>query len=195
MFKWLVPVGIVALVAMWAMSTQATLATKNQNVNRSYAQVQNVMQRQAELIPNLVETVKAYAKFEQDTFTQVAEARSKSGGVTNIDASKIANDPALQKQFADAQQSLSGSIGRLLMIQEKYPELKADKGFQDLRTELTGSINRVTVERQKNQIAIQDFNNSLVVFPSNVMASMLGYTEKPYFQADASSQRAPTVKF
>jgi LemA protein len=140
MFKWLVPVGIVALVAMWAMSTQATLATKNQNVNRSYAQVQNVMQRQAELIPNLVETVKAYAKFEQDTFTQVAEARSKSGGVTNIDASKIANDPALQKQFADAQQSLSGSIGRLLMIQEKYPELKADKGFQDLRTELTGSF-------------------------------------------------------
>lgn len=194
MFKW-IGIGAVVIVALWVVGSANGLVNKDEMVNQTYSQVQNVMQRQAELIPNLVETVKAYAQFEKETFTQVAEARSKAGGVINVDPAKIANNPELQKQFLEAQQSLGNTIGRLLMLQEKYPELKAEKGFQDLRTELTGSINRVTVERRRNQLAVQDYNQSIRSFPTVVVAKILGYQGKPYFTADADAQRAPKVKF
>lgn len=195
MYKWLIPLGIVVVLGVWIVGSANGLVAKDETVNQTYAQVQNVMQRQAELIPNLVETVKAYAKFEQETFTKVSEARAKAGGVINIDPKQIANNPELQKQFLDAQNTLAGSLGRLLALNEKYPELKADKGFQDLRTELTGSINRVTVERRKNQLAVQEYNQAIRTFPSVIVARTLGYATKPYFTADADAQRAPKVNF
>ena len=187
--------GVAVVAVLWGVGTANGLVRKDESVKQSYAQVQNVLQRQAELIPNMVETVKAYAQFEGQTFKDVTEARAKAGGVINIDPAKIANDPALQKQFMEAQQSMASSLSRLMMVNEKYPELKANQGFQDLRTELAGSINRVTVERRKNQMIVQEYNQSVRLFPGVIVASVLGYTQKPYFEAAADAQTQPKVKF
>lgn len=187
--------GIIAGLVLWVMIIANGLVSRDESVNQTYAQVQNVMHRQAELIPNLVETVKGYAKFEQDTIIKVTEARAKAGGVVNVDPSKLAANPELQKQFADAQNSLAGTIGRLLAISERYPDLKADKGFQDLRTELVGSINRITVERRKNQLAVEDYNRAIRKFPGVLVARTLGYEAKPYFTTSPENASAPKVTF
>lgn len=169
------------------------LVTLDEKVNLTYSQVQNVLQRQADLIPNLVETVKGYAKFEQDTLNGITANLSKLGGQINVDPSKIANDPKAQENLYAAQQTLGNTIGRLLSFEVKYPDLKADKGFADLRAELAGSVNRVTVERQRNQVAVNAYNNAIRHFPKSVFATFLGYHQKPYFTAD--TQKAPQVKF
>lgn len=184
---------VAVILGVWSMSKQPELVVKHQAVLKQIGQVQNVIERQYQLLGNLAETVKGQAAAERDTFVQVADARSRAGGVINVDPSKIASDPALQKQMMDSANSLSGTIGRLLMVQEKYPELKQDKAWQDLRVELSGSINRITQERRRLQDTTNEYNVAVMQFPAVIPAKILGYNSMPYFQAAASHQDAPKL--
>lgn len=159
-----------------------------EDMNKSFGEIQNQLRRQYELIPNMVEAVKGEAKFEQDTFTQVAEARSKAGGQINMDPSKIANDPEAQRKLQEAQNSLSGALSRLLSVQEKYPELKANKGFQDLRAEIAGTANRITRARSNAQSAISNYNREVRNQPGKIVAWMYGFFPKPYYDAGPEAQ-------
>ncbi|MDO5611005.1 MAG: LemA family protein, partial [Pseudomonadota bacterium] len=155
-------------------------------------QVLNVYQRRADLVPNLVNTVKGYAAHEERVFTEVTEARSRVGSI-NVNA----DDDASLKQFADAQGQLNGAIGRLLLVAENYPQLKADQNFLQLQAQLEGTENRIAVERQRYIATVQDYNTYIRSFPQNLIAKMFGYSVKPNFSVEneAAIQRAPTVDF
>lgn len=184
---------LVALFGLWGKTN--SLIEQDEKVNQTYAQVQNVLQRQAELIPNLVETVRSYAEYEKETFKSVTEARAKAGGVINVDVSKIANDPVAQQKFMQVQAEMQSSISRLLLTMEKYPELKANQLYQNLQTELAGSINRVTVERRNNQLAVENYNRSIRTVPfGKLVATLGGYEKRPYFTAAADAQTQPKIK-
>lgn len=183
--------GLATLVA----STYNELAPEDQKVALSYAQVQNVLQRQAELIPNMAEVAKGYATHEESTFREVAAARSKMAEVALLKPSDIANNPELQKKLVDAQQASSSALASLNAVKEAYPQLQANENFKTLMTELAGSQNRITVERMRNQQAVNSYNLKVVHFPGVLVASAIGFGPKPYYQADASSQHAPVLKF
>ena len=192
----LIVAGVLAgFVALWSVGSYNGMVGLDENVNQTYAQVQNVLQRQAELIPNLVETVKGYAAHESGTFQKVTEARNQIAAVAKVDPRELANNPDLQRQVIDAQKEIGQALVRLTATREAYPDLKANTQFTTLMAELAGSINRVTVERRKNQIAVQEYNQAVRVFPRVVFASLFGFKTKPYYEAAASSQTAPTVKF
>lgn len=192
----LIVAGVLAgFVALWSVGSYNSLVGTEERVNQSYAQVQNVLQRQAELIPNLVETVKGYAAHESGTFQKVTEARNQIAAVAKVDPRELANNPELQRQVIDAQKEIGQALVRLTATREAYPELKANTQFAFLMTEMAGSINRVSVERRKNQIAVQEYNQAVRVFPRVVFASIFGFKAKPYYEAAATSQTAPTVKF
>jgi LemA protein len=169
-----------------------SMVQKEEAVASQWAQVQNVYQRRADLIPNLVNTVKGYANFEKSTLTAVIEARSKATSV-NIDASKL--DANSLKNFQQAQDGLKSALSRLLVVVEKYPELKANQNFLELQAQLEGTENRITVERMKFNEATLDFNAYIRKFPQILTAKMFGFKEKPYFQAAAGAEKAPDVKF
>jgi LemA protein len=187
--------GGLAFVAFVAWLSFNGLVGKDERVQNTYAQVQNVMQRQADLIPNLVETVKAYAGHESKTLTAVTEARSRLSAVAKMDPEKLAKDPDLQRQLIEAQQTMQRSVIDLNAVREAYPGLKANGQFNSLMSELSGSQNRITVERKRNQDAVQDFNRSVRSFPTNIIANLGGFTPRPYFQANESAQSTPQVKF
>lgn len=169
-----------------------TMVNKQETVSSQWANVENAYQRRADLIPNLVSTVKGYASHEQETLEQVVEARAKATQTT-IDASTLSEEGI--KEFQDRQGELSTALGRLMMIQENYPELKANQNFLALQDELSGTENRISVERNKfNQVA-QDFNTYIKQFPRVIYAGMLGFKSKGYFQAAAGSDTAPKVEF
>lgn len=169
-----------------------SMVQKEETVTSQWAQVQNVYQRRADLIPNLVNTVKGYANFEKSTLTEVIEARSKATSV-NIDASKL--DDKSIKAFQQAQDGLKSSLSRLLVVAEQYPDLKANKNFLELQAQLEGTENRITVERMKFNDATMDFNAFIRKFPQIMFAKMFGFKEKPYFQATAEAEKVPEVKF
>jgi LemA protein len=169
-----------------------SMVQKEEAVTSQWAQVQNVYQRRADLIPNLVNTVKGYANFEKSTLTDVIEARAKATSI-NIDASKL-NEKTL-KEFQAAQDGLKGSLSRLMVAVERYPDLKANQNFLELQAQLEGTENRITVERMKFNEATQDFNAYIRQFPQIMFSKMFGFKEKPYFQAAESAQKAPEVKF
>ncbi len=175
-------------------TTYNTLVVLDENVQAKWSQVENVYQRRADLIPNLVSTVKGYAKHEEDTFTQLAEARSKAGGSITI-SEEVLNDPALFQKFQEAQSSLGGALQRLMMVTENYPELKANESFLALQSQLEGTENRITVERQRFNESAQGYNTTIKQFPTNIMANMFGFNKKPYFKAVAGAEVAPTVNF
>lgn len=187
--------AVMALIALWALSSFNGLVSLDQGVQQSYAQVQNVMERQAELIPNLVETAKGYAGHENKTLVGVSEARSKLSAVAKMDPEKLAKDPELQKQLIQAQNDMQKSIVELNSVREAYPQLQANTNFQTVMAELSGSQNRITIERQRNQKAVQSYNQAVLVFPRRILASIGGYQPRPYFQASDSAQSAPVVKF
>lgn len=187
--------GVVAFVAIWALTALNGLVGLDQSVQQSYAQVQNVMQRQADLIPNLVETAKGYAGHENKTLIGVSEARSKLSAVAKMDPEKLAKDPELQKQLIQAQNEMQKSIVELNSVREAYPQLQANSNFQTVMAELAGSQNRITVERQRNQRTVQEYNQAVLVFPRRILASLGGYQPKPYFQASETAESAPVVKF
>jgi LemA protein len=191
----LVVVVLVALVGVTSViSAYNSLVTLDQGVQAQWAQVENVYQRRADLIPNLVETVKGAAAFEQDTFTAVTEARSKVG---QINAGDIANNPEAFAKFQQAQDGLSSALSRLMVVVEKYPDLKATQNFRDLQVQLEGTENRITVERMRFNEAAQAFNTKRMSFPTVVIAGFFGsrFNEKPYFKAQAGAETAPKVTF
>ncbi|MBI5630001.1 MAG: LemA family protein [Elusimicrobia bacterium] len=186
--------GLFALVAvLWAVGTYNSLVGKQEAVSGAWAQVQNVYQRRADLVPNLVETVKGAAHFEKSTLAAVVEARSRVGGL-NVDKGLL-NDPGQFKKFEDAQGALSGALSRLLVVVEKYPELKANANFRDLQVQLEGTENRIAVERRAfNEIAVA-YNTAIRRMPAALIANFSGFKGRPYFEAAAQAQQAPQVKF
>lgn len=192
---WIIAIVVVLFVIIifgWASSTYNTLVSKEEAVNTQWANVENVYQRRADLIPNLVNTVKGVANFEQSTLTAVIEARAKATSV-NINPKNL-DDAAIQK-FQSAQDGLSSTLSRLMVVVEKYPELKATQNFSELQAQLEGTENRISVERRSFNESAQGYNTYLRGFPANIFAGMFGFQKKGYFQAAAGSEKAPEVKF
>lgn len=175
-------------------STYNNMVLLDEGVKEKWSQVENVYQRRSDLIPNLVSTVKAYATHEEDTFTNLAEARSKAGGTVNI-SEEVLNDPELFQKYQEAQSSLSGALSRLMVVTENYPELKANESFLSLQSQLEGTENRITVERQRFNETAREYNVYIKTFPTIFMANMMGFNEKPYFSASEGADTAPTVDF
>jgi LemA protein len=180
------------IVGLAVASTYNNLVKLDENVKNKWGQVENVYQRRADLVPNLVETVKGAAAFEKDTFTAVTEARARVGQV-NL-GNNVPDAQQLQK-FQAAQDNLSSALSRLLVVVERYPDLKATQNFRDLQAQLEGTENRIAVERKRFNDAAQEFNTARRRFPTVLFASILGFSEKPYFQAAPGSEKAPQVKF
>jgi LemA protein len=196
MKRWL-PLGLLGLVAIlgWSIASGYNgLVKLDQAVQASWGQVENVYQRRADLIPNLVETVKGAAAFEKDTFTAVATARAQVG---QAQLPNVPNDPAAFQRFQQAQDGLSSALSRLMVVVERYPELKATAAFRDLQAQLEGTENRITVERMRFNEAAQAFNTKRQSFPTVMIAGFFGgrFNEKPYFKAQAGAEVAPKVKF
>jgi LemA protein len=188
----LVVLAAVLLIGLAVAGTYNNLVKLDENVKNKWGQVENVYQRRADLVPNLVETVKGAAAFEKDTFTAVTEARARVGQI-NLGAN-VPDAQQLQKVQA-AQDSLSSALSRLLVVVEKYPDLKATQNFRDLQVQLEGTENRIAVERKRFNDAAQEFNTARRRFPTVLFASLLGFSEKPYFQAAPGAEKAPQVKF
>ncbi|TAH25253.1 MAG: LemA family protein [Cytophagales bacterium] len=165
---------------------------RDEKVSAAWGQVQNVYQRRADLIPNLVSTVKGFATQEKEVLVGVIEARAKATSI-NIDASKLT--PENVKQYQVAQEGLSGALSRLMMVTENYPQLKSNQNFLELQSQLEGTENRIAVERRNFNDAVKDYNTWGRKFPNNLFSGMWDFTKKGYFEADASAQKAPTVKF
>ena len=188
-------VVVVLIFGMYLVGVYNGLVGSQQAVESQWAQVQNVYQRRADLIPNLVASVKGAANFEQTTLTQVIEARSRVGQMTPQASADILNDPAKFARYQQAQDSLSSALSRLMVVVEQYPQLQAVQAFRDLMTQLEGTENRVAVERRTfNQVA-QDYNTRIRRFPAALFASMMGFQPKPYFQAAPGAETAPKVDF
>jgi LemA protein len=192
---WIV-IGVILLtlfvVINWAIKTGNNMVAMEEGVSSSWSQVENVYQRRADLIPNLVSTVKGYAAHESETLTAVVEARAKATSVT-VDPTKL-NAASIQ-QFQQAQGGLSSALSRLMVVVEKYPDLKANENFLNLQAQLEGTENRITVERQKFNQAAQAFNTYIRMFPQNMIASMRNFEKKAYFEAEKGSEKAPKVDF
>ncbi len=169
------------------------LVGAEEGVKSAWAQVQNVYQRRLDLVPNLVETVKGYAVHEKETLTQITEARARISQI-NLNAD-IINNPEALKSFQAMQGSLAGVLSRLLVVAERYPDLKANQGFLALQTQLEGTENRITVERMRYNEAALSFNTLRRKFPNVVIANMMGFKEKAYFEASSESAQAPKVQF
>lgn len=185
-------VAFILLLGGCGCSGYNGLVQKDQNVKSKWANVESDYQRRADLIPNLVNTVKGAANFEQETITAVIEARSKATQTT-VNASDLS--PEKIAAFQKAQGQLSGAIGRLLVSVERYPELKATEAFRDLQAQLEGTENRIKVSRNDFNAAVQDYNTSVKRFPMVLFSGLFGFNEKGYFTAEAGSEKAPTVDF
>ena len=165
-----------------------------QKVDQSWAQVQNVYQRRADLIPNLVNTVQGAANFEKSTLTEVTNARASVGRV-QIDPNHAPADAAKLQEFQQAQGQLSNALSRLLVVSERYPELRATQNFQNLQAQLEGTENRISVERGNFNSAVQEYNVAVRTFPTNLFAGMLGFQPRPFFEAQAGAEKPPAVNF
>ncbi len=183
---------MLVLAALLSGCGYNTIQQKDEAVTAAWSQVLNVYKRRADLVPNLVATVKGYASHEQQVLTQVTEARSRVGSI-NVNA----EDPASLEQFQQAQGQLQSAIGRLLMVSENYPQLKADQNFLQLQAQLEGTENRITVERQRYIATVQDYNTFIRQFPTNLTAKVFGYKIKPNFSVDNETQiqQPPQVDF
>jgi len=197
----IVSVVIVIVIAViifgvysWGKVNYNRMVVMDENVKEKWSQVENVYQRRMDLIPNLVNTVKGYAEHEQETFTQVTEARAKVGGMVKIDQS-VLDDPAMFAKFQQAQSQLGSALQRLMVVQEQYPDLKANQNFLQLQSQLEGTENRITVERRRFNEAAREYNSFIRTFPTNMLANMFEFNSKPYFQAAAGAETAPTVEF
>ena len=193
--SWII-IGVIIIAALLLYSsikgTYNSMVSLDEGVTSQWAQVENVYQRRADLIPNLVSTVKGYADFEQKTLTDVIEARSKATSVTidpsNLDASSI-------QQFQAAQDGLSSALSRLMVVVERYPDLKANQSFLDLQTQLERTENRITVERRTFNSTAQNYNTYIRSFPKNIYASIFNFEKKAYFSAQEGAETAPKVEF
>lgn len=191
--------GVLVIIAVALLGfaffggTYNQLVSAEEAVTSAWAQVENVYQRRLDLIPNLVETVRGYAAHENETLQAVVEARSRVAGM-KVTPEVLANPDNLAK-FEQLQQELTSALSRLLVVVEKYPDLKANQNFLALQTQLEGTENRITVERRRFNETAQQFNTKIRIFPSNVVAGWAGFSRKAYFAADQAARVAPTVKF
>lgn len=185
---------IIAILAVFTLSSCGynSMVNKEEAVSAQWAQVENSYQRRADLIPNLVSTVKGYASHEQETFTAVIEARSKATQMT-VNPEDLTEESI--QQFQEAQGQLSSALGKLLMIRENYPELKANQNFLALQDELAGTENRIAVERNRFNEFARDYNQYIRRFPHVIYAGWFGFKKKGYFEAEAGAQSAPVVEF
>ena len=189
-----IAVIVVIVVALfgWVKGTYNGMVEQEDNVSKAWSQVENVYQRRADLIPNLVNTVKGYAAHEKETLEGVLAARAKATQMTvNLDDLSEENI----KKYQAAQGDLQQAMGRLLMLTENYPDLKANENFRDLQAQLEGTENRITVERQKFNEAAKEYNTNIRKFPNNIFAGMFGFEKKGYFEAQEGAEKAPEVKF
>jgi LemA protein len=190
-------VAFLLIVAVSIGGIYNSLVQLDQATEAQWAQVENAYERRADLVPNLVATVKGAANFEQSTMTAVTEARAKVGQVTPAAMADIAKDPAAFQRYQQAQQGLSSALSHLLVVVEKYPQLKATGNFRDLQAQLEGTENRIAVERQRFNKAAQAFNTRRSSFPAVLVVGFFGdkFATKPYFQAQSGSEKAPEVRF
>lgn len=189
-------IGVIVLLVIIIYSSVKgsynKMVTYEEGVTSQWAQVENVYQRRLDLIPNLVNTVKGYADFEKETLTQVIEARSKATSV-NIDPTNMTAESFAQ--FQSAQSGLSSALSRLMVVVERYPELKANQNFLELQAQLEGTENRIAVERNRFNEVTREYNTFIRKFPKNIYAGMFNFEKKPYFEADEGASKAPTVSF
>ena len=188
---WLNIILILAVVSLNSCGYNRMVSLDEQ-VSQSWAQVENAYQRRADLIPNLVNTVKGYANFEQETLTRVIEARAKATSTT-INPDNLS--PENVQKFQQAQEGLSSALSRLLVVVEKYPDLKANQNFLELQAQLEGTENRISVERQRFNTSVQEYNTYIRKFPNNMVAGMFDFEKKGYFEATEGAERAPEVNF
>jgi LemA protein len=188
---------VLAFASLFSLSgcgSYNRLVTLEQAVNKKWADVQSVYQRRADLIPNLVSTVAGAANFEKSTLTEVTNARASVGQV-KLDPTKAPTDAAQLEEFQRAQGQLSTALSRLLVVTENYPQLKATEAFQNLQAQLEGTENRISVERNNFNAAVQEYNTALERFPTNMLNKMFGFKPRPFFTAAAGAEKAPEVKF
>jgi LemA protein len=193
MKKILVIVGLVVLLGLMLMSSYNGLVSSEEGVKSAWAQVENVYQRRLDLIPNLVQTVKGSAAHEQETLQGVVEARSKASQITA--SPELVNSPEAMQKFQAAQGELSGALSRLMVVVERYPDLKANQSFLNLQSQLEGTENRIAVERKRFNEVAQEFNTKRRRFPTSLLANAFGFEEKAYFQAEAGANQVPKVDF
>jgi len=186
-------VVVVGGLIVWGIGVNNRLVRAEQDVNEKWAQVQNVYQRRADLVPNLVETVKGFATQERTVLEEVTKARASVAGIKATP--ELINDPAAFQKFQQAQAELGGALGRLLVTVERYPELKSNQNFLTLQSQLEGTENRIAVERMRYSEAVRDYNTRIRLFPGSLVASLRGFKEKAYFEATPGAQEAPKVKF
>lgn len=187
-------VGIVVILVIWAISSYNKLVGLSQATDSSWAQVQNVYQRRADLIPNLVATVTGAANFEKSTLEEITKARASVGQV-QVDPNKAPTDPNQLERFEQAQSQLTSALSRLLVVVERYPDLKSNQNFLNLQTQLEGTENRIAVERGRFNETVQSYNTAVKRFPAVLLAGMMGFAPKPYFTAPPAAQNPPSVQF
>lgn len=188
----LIVIGIILF--SWITKNYNRIVEKEEQVNQAWSQVENVYQRRFDLIPNLVETVKGYAKHENEVLVGVTEARAKMGGMVNL-GPEILDNPKRLAEFQQAQGSIASALQRLMVVVERYPELKADKNFQELQAQLEGTENRIAVERRRFNETVMGYNTFIRKFPTSMIAALTGFHPKVYFQMDSEAQKAPKVEF
>jgi LemA protein len=194
--KWLGCLGVLIVIALvvggMLMGTYNNLVELGQGVDSQWAQVENVYQRRADLIPNLVATVKGAADFEKSTLESVTRARASVG---QVNVGNLPNDPAAFARFQQAQDALSSALSRLMVVVERYPDIKANQNFRDLQVQLEGTENRIAVERTRYNERAQAYNTARLKFPTVLVARIMGFGEKAYFKAAAGAEQAPSVDF
>lgn len=187
-----VVIGII-LYSFFA-GTYNKMVQGNENVKEKWSQVENVYQRRYDLIPNLVETVRGYAEHEQETFKMVTEARAKAGGTLQV-SDDVLNDPQKFQKFQQAQAGLASALQRLMVVVERYPDLKANQNFLALQDQLEGTENRIAVERKRFNQAARQYNTYIKQFPQVILANLYGFQTKQYFESAAGAETAPEVEF
>lgn len=190
--KKIILVAIVAIFSMTSCSTYNGMVTKEEAVKTAWSNVETQYQRRADLIPNLVSTVKGYASHEESTLKEVVEARAKATSV-NLSLEELSADKLAEYQ--KAQSAVTSALGRLIAVSESYPDLKANQNFLELQAQLEGTENRITVARKEFNDATQTYNVAVRKFPANLVAMIFGFEQKPYFEADAAAAAAPKVEF
>ncbi len=192
LLPWIAVLAVLAIIALWVTNVYNGLVSAEEQVESVWAQVENQYQRRADLVPNLVATVKGYASHESETLQGVIDARARATQIT-IDPSNAT--PEQLAAYQAAQGELSQALGRLLAVAENYPDLKANENFRDLQQQLEGTENRITVARQLFNEEAMKYNKMVRKFPTNIIANMFGFEKKPYFEAEAGANKAPKVEF
>ena len=188
----IITIAAVAAVGLWLVGAYTGMVTAEEDVDTAWSQVENVYQRRADLIPNLVNTVKGYASHESETLEGVVNARAKATQIT-VDPENLT--PEQLQKFNEAQGELSNALGRLLAVTEAYPDLKANQNFLELQAQLEGTENRIATERMKFNETAKGYNTLIRKFPKNIIASVFGFEKKPYFEAQEGADKAPAVQF